>query len=160
MAIFSKHNNDGQQQTSHNHQTHTQSSETTVIAHGASIKGDFGFECRLHVDGELEGTILSTNMIVIGKRGKIKGELKAEKLVVNGVFEGSADCTQVEVLADGTFTGDVVSEELVIEAKAKFQGQSKIRTAEIGRSTAIPVIEPLENGEEEQDNSLEFSKEL
>lgn len=142
MAIFSKNGDEKQQ-------PHQQTnSETTVIANGANIKGDFAFECRLHVDGTLEGTIISTNIIVIGKRGNVKGELKAEKLVVNGHFEGSADCSQVEVLAGGIFTGDVISEELTIEAKAKFQGQSKIRTIEATQSTAIPVIEPLDNDED------------
>lgn len=143
MAIFSKHNNDG---SSSKVQLNQHSSETTVIANGATIKGDFDFLCRLHVDGELEGTINSTNMIVIGKRGVVKGELKAEKLVISGIFEGSADCSSVEVLADGSFSGDVLSEELVIEAKAKFQGQSNIKSPN-SPSVAIPIIEPFENDE-------------
>ncbi len=112
-----------------------------MIANGAYIKGELSFECRLHVDGELEGIINSTNMIVIGKRGKIQGDVKADKLVVNGMFEGSADCNKVEVLADGVFTGDIISGELTIESKAKFQGQSTIRTSEISYSKAIPVLE-------------------
>lgn len=142
MAIFNKNGDEKQQPRQQN------TSETTVIAHGASIKGEFAFECRLHVDGALEGTIMSSNIVVIGKRGNIKGELKAEKLVVSGHFEGSADCSQVEVLAGGLFTGDVISEELTIEAKAKFQGQSKIRTVDASQSTAIPIIEPLDNDED------------
>ncbi len=106
------------------------------------------------MDGELEGSINSSNMIVIGRRGRIKGELRADKLVVNGVFEGVAECNQVDVLADGVFTGDVVSKELTIEAKAKFQGKSRIKESDEENSSA-PVVEPLENGEEE-----EFSKDL
>ncbi len=96
------------------------------------------------MDGHLEGTFLSNNLIVIGKRGFVKGELKADKLVVNGEFEGSADCNIVEVLAGGVLRGDVVSEEFIVEAKAKFEGQSKIRSADTTQSTAIPIIEPLE----------------
>ncbi len=69
-------------------------------------------------------------MIVIGKKGRIKGDLKAEKLVVNGEFEGSADCSYVEVLASGRFIGNVLSKELMIESKAYFQGQSNIRLEE------------------------------
>ncbi len=122
-----------------------------MIAYGAYIKGDLSFECRLHVDGELEGDIKSTNMVVIGKRGKIKGDLKADKLVVNGSFEGSADCDRVEVLEGGVFIGDVASEELTIEAKAKFQGQSKIKTNEVEYSQAIPILESLETLDVEND---------
>lgn len=147
MAIFSK--NDNTQNYNGQHNNHQASSETTVIAHGAAIKGEFAFECRLHVDGELEGTINSSNLIVIGRRGIVKGELRAQKLVVNGVFEGSADCNEVEVLAGGVFCGDVVSEELSIEAKAKFQGQSKLRDVDSQQgSNAIPVIDSNDNDEE------------
>lgn len=152
MAIFSKGEyEDGQSYSStsggsSSASNSSASSETTVIARGAAVKGEFAFECRLHVDGDIEGTINSSNIVVIGKKGVVKGELKAQKLVVNGVFEGSADCAQVEVLTGGMFSGDVLSEELVIESKAKFQGQSKIRTIEEQKSSAaIPVIEPLEN---------------
>jgi cytoskeletal protein CcmA (bactofilin family) len=116
MAIFTKDDNRS-----------VSSSETTLIAVGATIRGEFTLESRLHVDGELEGNIASSSVVVIGKKGRIKGELKAEKLVVNGEFEGSADCSYVEVLAGGRFIGNVLSKELMIESKAYFQGHSNIR---------------------------------
>ena len=116
MAIFNKNGNKS-----------VPKSETTLIAQGAYIKGEFHFESRLHVDGEIEGKILSNNSIIIGKNGIIRGELKAEKLVVNGIFEGKADSKVVEVLGGGSFIGDVVSEDLMIESKAHFEGTSNIR---------------------------------
>lgn len=131
MAIFDKHDN-----------RPVSSSETTVIASGAKINGDFQFACRLHVDGEIEGKIVSTNVVIIGKKGVIKGELQAEKLVVNGEFEGSADCSYVEVLAGGKLMGSVLSKELMIESKAYFQGQSNIRVDELGTATANKTATP------------------
>ena len=116
MAIFSKNN-----------KRSISSSETTLISQGANIKGEFSFDSRLHVDGEIEGKIVSKNTVVIGKKGIIRGDLQAEKLVVNGKFEGVADCKTVEVLVGGTFTGDVISEDLMIESKAHFEGKSNIR---------------------------------
>lgn len=132
MAIFDKHDNRS-----------VSTSETTVIASGAKINGDFHFTSRLHVDGEIEGKIISTNVVIIGKKGVIKGELQADKLVVNGEFEGSADCSYVEVLAGGKFVGNVLSKELMIESKAYFQGQSNIRMDEPGTPVASKK-EPLE----------------
>lgn len=95
------------------------------------------------MDGNIEGAIDSRNIIVIGKRGRIKGDLKAEKLVVNGVFEGNADCMHVEVLEGGIFMGNVISEELMIETKAKFQGESKMRTIENKDKKEIPILDPI-----------------
>ncbi|WP_024953673.1 bactofilin family protein [Sulfurospirillum arcachonense] len=103
------------------------SSETTIIASGAKIDGVFNCNSRLHVDGEITGQINSKSIVTIGKGGKINGEITANRLIVNGLFEGEANCDGVEVLAGGKFLGKVESKELMIEAKAEFEGESKIK---------------------------------
>lgn len=116
MAIFNKSNTSS-----------PASSETTIIARGAKIDGVFNCASRLHVDGELKGEIHSKSIVTIGKGGKINGNITASRLIVNGLFEGSADCDGVEVLAGGRFLGKVISKELIIESKAQFEGESKIK---------------------------------
>ena len=103
-------------------------SETTIVASGAKIEGIFNCQTRLHVDGEIIGQVVSQSIVTIGKQGRISGEITASHLIVNGLFEGSADCDNVEVLAGGKFLGKVSYKELVIEAKAIFEGESKIKT--------------------------------
>ena len=116
MAIFNK--DDGNAPAS---------SETTIIASGAKIDGTFNCNSRLHVDGEVIGQIHSKSIVTIGKGGKVNGQITANRLIVNGFFEGEADCDGVEVLAGGKFLGKVVSKELMIEVKAAFEGESKIK---------------------------------
>lgn len=106
-------------------------SETTIVASGAKFEGIFNCETRLHVDGEIVGKIISDSIVTIGKTGKISGEINAGRLIINGLFEGNANCDNVEVHEGGKFLGKVVSKELVIEAKAIFEGESKIKTAEL-----------------------------
>ena len=103
------------------------SSETTIIASGAKIEGVFNCASRLHVDGEITGEVHSKSIVTIGKGGKINGSITADRLIVNGLFEGSADCNGIEVLAGGKLLGKVISKELMIEAKAQFEGESKIK---------------------------------
>jgi len=103
-------------------------SETTIVASGAKIEGIFNCQTRLHVDGEIVGKVVSESIVTIGKQGRISGEINASRLIVNGLFEGSADCDNVEVLEGGKFLGKVISKELIIEAKAIFEGESKIKT--------------------------------
>lgn len=116
MAIFNKE-----------HGPAASSSETTIIASGANVDGVFNCASRLHVDGVVTGQINSKSIVTIGKGGKVSGEIIANRLIINGLFEGNADCDGVEVLAGGTFLGKVVSKELMIEAKAQFEGESKIK---------------------------------
>lgn len=106
-------------------------SETTIIASGAKVEGVFNCQTRLHVDGEIIGKVLSDSIVTIGKQGRISGEIHASRLIVNGLFEGNADCENVEVLKGGKFLGKVFSKELVIEAKAIFEAESKIKTESI-----------------------------
>ena len=118
MGIFDKTN-----------QCTVPASETTIVASGAKVEGIFHCETRLHVDGEIIGKILSESIVTIGKQGKVSGEIRASRLIINGLFEGNADCDNVEVLEGGKLLGKVVSKELIIEAKAIFEGESKIKTA-------------------------------
>lgn len=105
----------------------TSSSETTVISSGARIEGKFYFSSMLHVDGELNGTIHSESIVVIGKNGNLKGELKADKIVVNGYFEGELEAESLEILTGGVVNGNIVVKELSIENGGRFNGTSKIK---------------------------------
>jgi len=131
MAIFDKTNAES-----------PASSETTIIASGAKIDGTFNCNSRLHVDGDVTGEIHSKSVVTIGKGGKINGNITANRLIVNGLFEGSAECEGVEVLAGGKFLGKVTSKELIIEAKAKFEGESKLKR---DNETQVIKKEPLKD---------------
>ncbi|MFK5881194.1 MAG: polymer-forming cytoskeletal protein [Sulfurospirillum sp.] len=113
MGVFNKHD-----------QQSISSSETTIIAKGAKINGILNCETRLHIDGEVEGEIVSKSIVTIGNKGRFYGKIKAAKLILNGFLEGSADCGSIELLGGSIFNGQTTSKELMIEAKATFDGQS------------------------------------
>lgn len=102
-------------------------SETTVISSGARMDGKFYFASMLHVDGELSGIVHSESIVVIGKNGNLKGELQADKIVVNGYFEGQLEANSLEILAGGMVNGDIVVEKISIENGGRFNGTSKIK---------------------------------
>jgi len=84
----------------------------------------------LHVDGDLSGIIHSESIVVIGKNGNLKGELKADKVVVNGFFEGELEADSLEILTGGIVSGNITIKELAIENGGKFNGSSKIKEEE------------------------------
>ena len=106
------------------------SSETTVISSGARIEGEFYFASMLHVDGELNGIVHSESIVVIGKNGNLKGELKADKIVVNGRFGGDLEADSLEILAGGVVSGSISIKDLAIENGGRFNGTSKIKQEE------------------------------
>ncbi|NOX16410.1 MAG: polymer-forming cytoskeletal protein [Epsilonproteobacteria bacterium] len=116
MGVFSKNN-----------QLSISDSETTIIAAGAKVEGIFNCQSRLHIDGEIVGEVNSRNIVTIGKKGKFSGKVMSSKLIINGLFEGDAICDSIELLKGGILRGKIISKDLMIEAKAIFEGESKIK---------------------------------
>ncbi|MCE3036266.1 bactofilin family protein [Helicobacter anatolicus] len=98
----------------------------TIIAQGTKIKGDMHIDCHLHIDGDFEGNIYSKNTVMIGKTGNVLGNIFAQKLIVNGKFNGVAESSVVEILPTGRIEGRVITPEFVIERKGVFVGESKV----------------------------------
>ena len=106
-----------------------QDAQTTIITEGATLNGEMNLSCNLYVDGEFEGVIHSTSTVTVGKNGRIKGDIKAEKIMVQGLIDGALDCERLEILSSGKVHGKIVTSELVIEAKAEFSGESHLKTS-------------------------------
>ncbi|WP_418185747.1 bactofilin family protein [Aliarcobacter vitoriensis] len=123
MGIFSNSNQ--------SYQNTRSDSSTTIITAGTQIKGDIKLACNLYIDGYFEGNIISEQEINIGKEGKIKGEITALRVVVQGLAEGSINASRVDIKPDGKVIGSVVSEEFVIEAKGLFEGNSSVKKSSI-----------------------------
>ena len=81
----------------------------------------------MHIDGEVTGTIVSNNIVTVGSKGMVRADLKADKMIISGSFEGNADCNTVEILAGGRYIGKVLARQLVIEQSGYFEGESKTK---------------------------------
>ncbi len=62
--------------------------------------------------------------MVISETGQLNGEVYADKVVVNGLFEGVCHAASVEILAKGRMSGTIYSDNLSIEPGGKFNGQT------------------------------------
>lgn len=117
---------------------------TTIISKGTKIKGETSLTAKLHIEGEWEGKIESTNIVSIGKGGVVKGELKASRLIINGEFIGKAECEEIEIMKDGVLKGDIIVENLIIEKGGVFQGSSILKSKDKIQN-ANPKSHKLEN---------------
>lgn len=134
MAVFSKHSNNF-------------NAQTTIISNGAYIKGELNLNSMLHVDGIVEGILHSDGTIVIGKGGNIIGSVYAQKIVINGCFEGNIDAEFVEILSGAIVKGEISSLNLSIENGAKFSGQNILKD----HSKATLNLEVIEDNSASKD---------
>ncbi|SNZ06321.1 protein CcmA, bactofilin family [Persephonella hydrogeniphila] len=109
----------------------TNSSGTTIISEGSRISGELRFNGSVHIDGDVEGNIFCEKVVTVGKKGKVKGKITAEKIIINGYAEGEADCSYVEILSGGKFVGEITYNEITIEPQGVFEGNLKLKTGKI-----------------------------
>lgn len=99
----------------------------TIIAQGTRIKGEINTGCRLHIDGEFEGNIHAKDVVMVGKSGVVRGDVRANSLIVSGRFIGNVTANVLEIKPQGRVEGSVEVAEFIIERKGVFMGESKAK---------------------------------
>ena len=100
-----------------------------ILSSGVSIIGDVTFKSELLIDGEVEGSINSTGSLTVGEHGRIRGEIRAGSVTVQGTVEGNVFASDRCALEAGaTLHGDIESPRLAVDENAAFRGSAKIST--------------------------------
>lgn len=97
---------------------------TTVIAEGCILNGRCRVNSDIQVDGKLDGEIDCCSTVIISSSGKVNGELRADKVIINGLFEGLIYANTIEILAQGKAQGVVHTDNLCIERGGSFLGET------------------------------------
>jgi cytoskeletal protein CcmA (bactofilin family) len=95
----------------------------TVIGQGLKIVGNVTAEGLIEVNGQIEGDLHCTSLI-ISPKAKIVGGVTAERVVVNGRVEGPIHGGDVVLKSQAQVVGDVHHQSLTIGKGAYFEGRS------------------------------------
>jgi cytoskeletal protein CcmA (bactofilin family) len=106
-----------------------QSQEGAKIGKSVVIKGELSGSEDLYVDGNVEGKIeLRNHSLTIGPNGKVKADISAKSVVIQGKLEGTVNATErVELLKSAFMTGDVTTQRIAIEEGALLKGKVDIQ---------------------------------
>ena len=102
------------------------------------VKGELSAEEDLTVDGQVDGRIeLKRSVLTIGPNGRIKGELRAEKVIVMGKVDGNITATE-KIILRGTSVveGDLVAPAVGIAEGAKLQGRVEVQGLKASKAPA------------------------
>lgn len=102
--------------------------ELTYICNNTKIKGELTFEGNVRLDNYLEGNITSdSGLLIIGEHALIKGDIKAEAVVIIGAVDGSIEALDcVELAASGKVTGNICAPRVNFEPGSVFVGRCTI----------------------------------
>ena len=117
--------------------------EKAVIGPSIHIDGDLRGEEDLLIEGEVNGTVqLRSNSLTIGAQGKVRADVYAHSIYVEGLMEGDLYGTErVHIRKSAQVRGNVTSPRVSLEDGAKFKGSIEmdpqaVQTATANRSMA------------------------
>jgi cytoskeletal protein CcmA (bactofilin family) len=118
------------------------SAQRTVISQGTVIKGDIMSSDPLHSEGQIEGSLVVKNSVIVGKNGTIKADVTANSLQIHGKIIGDVVATEkVSIERSGSVEGNIRSPKLMISEGAHFKGNidmSQKTVVETGASGTAP----------------------
>lgn len=99
----------------------------TILAENVYITGQISSKGSMRIDGEVDGNVESKGDLIVGERGRVKGNVNAHSVLVAGRVEGNVQAKgRTEVRPGGLLIGDVDADTFVVEEGGRFMGHCKM----------------------------------
>lgn len=97
--------------------------EVSVIGQDMEVVGSVHSTGIVQVSGSVVGNVLAGAHLLVAKGGRVKGDVCAREMVLNGEVHGSVVAeTRVDVQASAVIHGDITTPRLVIHEGAAVDG--------------------------------------
>jgi cytoskeletal protein CcmA (bactofilin family) len=106
-----------------------QTGEFAHIGKSVVIKGELSGSEDLYVDGSVDGKIeLRNHSLTIGPNGKVKADVSAKVVVIQGKLDGSVIASdRVDLRKSAVVTGDLATQRIAIEEGAFLKGKVDVQ---------------------------------
>ncbi|MFA7506014.1 MAG: polymer-forming cytoskeletal protein, partial [Burkholderiaceae bacterium] len=124
-----------------------------LIGSGTVIEGDLRFRGGLRIDGEVIGRVIAEpgkpSLLVLSENAKVKGEIRAGHVVIDGTVEGPVQADELlELQARARVSGDIrytvvevqhgaIVEGAILHIEAQAAGKPGLKLA--GRGAGEPA---------------------
>ena len=96
----------------------------SIIGEDLTIRGNVTSKGEIQIDGEIEGDIRCSSLL-LGDKSKVTGGVAAEDVIVRGHIVGSVRGLRITLQAQSHVEGDIFAQSLAIEQGAYFEGKSR-----------------------------------
>ena len=103
--------------------------ETIVIGKSFVIKGELSCSEDLYIDGQVEGTIdPKGNRLTIGLNGRVKANVTACTVVVQGKLEGNIQASdRVDLKRSAVVMADIATQHISFDEGVYFKGSINVQ---------------------------------
>jgi cytoskeletal protein CcmA (bactofilin family) len=112
------------------------SGECAVIGRSIEINGDVRGNEDLRIEGDVSGTVeLRNSNLTIGKEGKVRADVYAKSITVDGTTEGDLYASErIVVHISAHVRGNITAPKVGIEEGAKFKGSIEMDQAAVEKA--------------------------
>jgi cytoskeletal protein CcmA (bactofilin family) len=102
-------------------------SSVTVIARSSRLKGTISGQDQLLILGNVEGDIHCEGTVWIAKKGKVDGNVKGLKVIIEGEVKGNIESTElVKIKSEGSLIGNITAAKFRLTPGCFFDGEVKM----------------------------------
>ncbi|MFC1566464.1 polymer-forming cytoskeletal protein [bacterium] len=118
----------------------------TIIGLDTSLMGDIRMESgTIRIDGKIESGSVTSEGIIVGEKGIVKGDVKARIIIIAGNVEGDVYATErLEILPEAKVLGDVYTVSLSIAEGSVFEGNCKMLREETQEQPSVREVDTSE----------------
>jgi cytoskeletal protein CcmA (bactofilin family) len=99
----------------------------STIGENSYFEGRFAVKGSLKIDGRFEGETLLVDQLQIGAKAKVKTDIAATSVVVEGIVIGNISATRrILLLSTARVLGDLKTPELIIQDGVVLEGRCTI----------------------------------
>jgi len=100
-----------------------------TISKSVAIKGEVSCDEDLYIDGQVEGKIDPKGYrLTIGPNGRVKANITARAVVVQGRLEGNIHASdRVDLKQSATVVGDIVTQRISIDEGVTLKGSVNVQ---------------------------------
>ena len=114
---------------------------TGFLDKSVRLEGTLELNGTFRVEGQVKGTIISSQTLVLGDGARVEGQIEGNHVVISGRFDGVIFAKgRVEIHMKGIVTGEIHAPCLVIESGGIFDGHCHMLAAsEAAKPLTIPI---------------------
>jgi cytoskeletal protein CcmA (bactofilin family) len=102
--------------------------ERNVIGKKTTINGEINSHGDFRIDGVVEGSIQAKGKVIVGKEGRVQGEINCSNAEIEGHVSGNLVVdNMLSLKASSSVTGEVVIGKLTVEPGAVFNAVCSMR---------------------------------
>ncbi len=104
----------------------------STIGEDSFFEGRFSIRGSLRIDGRFEGQALLVDQLQVGPKGRVKTNIVATSVVVEGLVIGNMSATRrILLLSTARVLGDIKTPELIIQDGVILEGHCTISHVQI-----------------------------